>query len=84
MTTDHGFRATLNVPYEEAIEKATAALQEEGFGVLTEIDGELPAPERLLASCFNEGHRTFILQLPLSDRRCHHDDGPSRGSHGRF
>ena len=38
MTTDYGLTATLNVPYEEAIEKATAALKEEGFGVLTEID----------------------------------------------
>jgi uncharacterized protein (DUF302 family) len=38
MTTDYGLEATLNVPYEEAIEKATAALKEEGFGVLTEID----------------------------------------------
>jgi hypothetical protein len=45
---------------------------------------ELPAPKRLLASCFNEGHRAFALQLPLSDRRCHHCGGPSRGSHGRF
>ncbi|RME43323.1 MAG: DUF302 domain-containing protein [Caldilineae bacterium] len=38
MTTDYGFRATLNVPYPEAVEKATAALKAEGFGVLTEID----------------------------------------------
>ncbi len=38
MTTDFGLRVTLNVPYEEAIEQATAALKEEGFGVLTEID----------------------------------------------
>ena len=28
----------LNVPYEEAVELATAALKSEGFGVLTEID----------------------------------------------
>ncbi|RME53999.1 MAG: ABC transporter ATP-binding protein, partial [Caldilineae bacterium] len=28
----------LDVPYEEAVEKVTAALKEEGFGVLTEID----------------------------------------------
>ena len=38
MATDFGIRVTLNVPYEAAIEKATAALKEEGFGVLTEID----------------------------------------------
>jgi len=38
MATDFGIRVTLNVPYEAAIEQATAALKEEGFGVLTEID----------------------------------------------
>ena len=47
------------------------------------IEGELPCPKGRWASCFNEGHQAFALQLPLSDRRCHHDDGPSRGSHGR-
>jgi uncharacterized protein (DUF302 family) len=38
MATDLGLRLTLDVPYETAIEKTTAALKEEGFGVLTEID----------------------------------------------
>ena len=38
MSNDYGMQAKMNVPYEEAIEKATAALKEEGFGVLTEID----------------------------------------------
>lgn len=37
-TTDYGFRTRLNLPYEQVIEKVTAALKEEGFGVLTEID----------------------------------------------
>lgn len=32
------FSKTLDVPFEKAIEKTTAALKEEGFGVLTEID----------------------------------------------
>lgn len=32
------YSTTLDVPFEEAIEKTTAALKEEGFGVLTEID----------------------------------------------
>lgn len=38
MTTDFGLRITLDVPYEAAIEKATKALKEEGFGILTEIN----------------------------------------------
>jgi uncharacterized protein (DUF302 family) len=47
MTTDYGFRATLNVPYEQAVEKATAALKEEGFGVLTEIDVKATLKKKL-------------------------------------
>ena len=34
----YGLVVYLNAPYEEAIARATAALQAEGFGVLTEID----------------------------------------------
>jgi uncharacterized protein (DUF302 family) len=33
-----GFDVKLNVPYDEAISKVTAALKTEGFGVLTCID----------------------------------------------
>ena len=36
--TDYALKVQLDVPYEEAVEKATAALKQEGFGVLTEID----------------------------------------------
>jgi len=35
---DYGFSKTIDVPYENAIEKVTAALKKEGFGVLTTID----------------------------------------------
>jgi uncharacterized protein (DUF302 family) len=34
----YGFGTTLAVPFEEAIERTKAALKEEGFGVLSEID----------------------------------------------
>jgi uncharacterized protein (DUF302 family) len=33
-----GFSTRLNVDYEQAVQAARAALQDEGFGVLTEID----------------------------------------------
>lgn len=36
--TDYAYRTKLDLPYEQAVEKTTAALKEEGFGVLTEID----------------------------------------------
>lgn len=37
-STNYSLRTKLGLPYEQAIEKVTAALKEEGFGVLTEID----------------------------------------------
>jgi uncharacterized protein (DUF302 family) len=36
--TRYGMRVELSISYEEAVEKATAALKTEGFGVLTTID----------------------------------------------
>lgn len=36
--TSYGLRVHLPVPYEAAIERATAALKAQGFGVLTTID----------------------------------------------
>jgi len=33
-----GLTVKLNVPYDEAIRRATTALKDEGFGILTEID----------------------------------------------
>lgn len=34
----YGFSKTIDMPYEQAIEKVTAELKKEGFGVLTFID----------------------------------------------
>jgi len=34
----YGFSKTVDMPYEQAIEKVTAELKKEGFGVLTSID----------------------------------------------
>lgn len=36
--TEYTYRKHVSAPYEQAIEQVTAALKEEGFGVLTEID----------------------------------------------
>ena len=36
--TSYGLRVSVNVPYEQAVEKATEALKAQGFGVLTTID----------------------------------------------
>ncbi|MFD4907313.1 DUF302 domain-containing protein [Kitasatospora purpeofusca] len=35
---DHGIAVTLDLPFTEAVEQVRAALAEQGFGVLTEID----------------------------------------------
>jgi len=35
---NYSFSKTVDIPYEATIEKVTAALKEEGFGVLTTID----------------------------------------------
>lgn len=43
----YGFSRTLDVSYEEAVDKATAALKEEGFGVLCEIDIKEKLKEKL-------------------------------------
>lgn len=41
------FRVELSVPYEEALQRVTAALKEEGFGVLTEIDVKATLKQKL-------------------------------------
>jgi uncharacterized protein (DUF302 family) len=66
---------TLPVPYEEAVEKATAALKAEGFGVLTEIDVKATMKKKLdadfrkyviLGACNPPlAHRALSTQLEI-------------------
>ncbi len=43
----YGFSNTVDIPYEEAVEKTRAALKAEGFGVLCEIDIKEKLKEKL-------------------------------------
>lgn len=44
---EYTYRKRLDLPYEKAVERVTAALKEEGFGVLTEIDVRQTLKEKL-------------------------------------
>jgi len=46
-TIDYGMRTHLNAPYETAVERVTAALKTEGFGVLTTIDVRATLKQKL-------------------------------------
>ena len=46
-TMDYGMTITLDLPYEKAVPAVKAALQEQGFGVLTEIDAQATLKEKL-------------------------------------
>lgn len=56
MTESIAFRAELNLPFERAVERVTAALKTEGFGVLTYIDVKATLKEKL-----NEDFRPYVI-----------------------
>ena len=56
MTQTLTFQVSLTDPYDDAVEKVTAALMAEGFGVLTSIDVKATLKEKLDAD-----FRPFII-----------------------
>lgn len=44
---DYGIRKSVNLPFEQAVERATAVLKEQGFGVLTTIDMKEKLKEKI-------------------------------------
>ncbi len=56
MATDIGIRTTLNLPYEQAIQKTTDALKAEGFGVLTQIDVQSTLKQKI-----NADFRRYVI-----------------------
>ena len=54
--TEYGFGVKLDISYEEAVERAVAALKDEGFGVLTEIDVKATLKKKL-----NADFRKYVI-----------------------
>jgi uncharacterized protein (DUF302 family) len=56
MATDIGIRATVSLPYEQAVQKTTDALKVEGFGVLTQIDVQATLKQKI-----NVDFRRYVI-----------------------
>lgn len=75
LSTDYGMRTYLSLSYEEAIERTTAALKAEGFGVLTQIDVKTTMKQKLdvdfrryiiLGACNPSlAHRALSIELEI-------------------
>lgn len=65
--TSYGMRVGLSVGYEEAVERVTAALKTEGFGVLTSIDVKATLKQKL-----DQDFRKYVIlgacNPPLASR----------------
>jgi len=68
--TNYGIRIELPVPYEQAVERAAAALKDQGFGVLTTIDVRQTLKQKL-----DRDFRKYVIlgacNPPLADRALH-------------
>lgn len=72
MAEQVAFEVTLPLPYEQAIEKLTAALKTEGFGILTRIDVKATLKEKLDAD-FRPYSILGACNPPLAHRALLHD-----------
>lgn len=68
--TRYGLRVDLPVPFDAALERATAALQQQGFGVLTSIDVQQTLKKKL-----DRDFRRYVIlgacNPVLADRALH-------------